>query len=82
MIADSYTNSRQPYSYTMATLTEHYGQPHQLALRRIAELMEAPNIRTNDTGAFKKFALQMRALVGMLDQLMIVATSSCSVGHM
>ena len=69
LIADSYTNSRQPYSDTMATLTEHYGQPHQLALRRIAELMEASSIRTNDAGAFKKFALRVRALVGMLDQL-------------
>lgn len=69
LIADSYTNSRQPYSDTMASLTEHYGQPHQMALRRIAELMEAPSVRTNDTSAFKRFALRVRALVGMLDQL-------------
>ncbi|XP_048865547.1 uncharacterized protein LOC125739453 isoform X1 [Brienomyrus brachyistius] len=69
LIADSYMNSKQPYSNTMASLTEHYGQPHQLALRRIAELMDAPNIRSSDASGFKKFALRVRALVGMLDQL-------------
>lgn len=69
LIADSYTNSTQPYTDTMASLTEHYGQPHQLALRRIADLMEAPNIRSQDITAFKGFALRVRALVGMLAQL-------------
>ena len=69
LIADSYTNSATPYTDTMASLTEHYGQPHQLALRRIADLMEAPSIRSHDTAAFKSFALRVRALVGMLDQL-------------
>ncbi|KAL2093214.1 hypothetical protein ACEWY4_010526 [Coilia grayii] len=69
LIADSYTNSPQPYTDTMASLIEHYGQPHQLALRRIADLMEAPNIRSHDAAAFKRFALRVRALVGMLDQL-------------
>ncbi|XP_038160417.1 uncharacterized protein LOC119796094 [Cyprinodon tularosa] len=69
LIADSYMNSSQPYTDTMASLTVHYGQPHQLALRRIAELMEAPSIRSHDAAAFKRFALRVRALVGMLDKL-------------
>ncbi|XP_056324239.1 uncharacterized protein LOC130237344 [Danio aesculapii] len=69
LIADSYSNSPYPYSYTMQSLTEHYGQPHQLALQRIAELMEGPNMRSGDTQAFRRFALRVRALVGMLDQL-------------
>ena len=69
LIADSYSNSRYPYSDTMASLSAHYGQPHQLALQRIAELMDGPTIRSGDTAGFRKFALHIRALVGMLDQL-------------
>lgn len=69
LIADSYTNSSHPYSDTMASLAEQYGQPHQLALRRIAELMEEPTIRSHDASGFRRFALKVRALVGMLDQL-------------
>ncbi|XP_048030334.1 uncharacterized protein LOC125279307 [Megalobrama amblycephala] len=69
LIADSYSNSRYPYSHTMQALTELYGQPHQLALKRIAVLMDGPSIRSGDTRAFRLFALKVRALVGMLDQL-------------
>ena len=69
LIADSYTNSAQPYTNTMASLTERYGQPHQLALRKIADLMESPNISRGDTTGFKRFALRVRALVGLLEQL-------------
>jgi len=69
LIADSYSNSLFPYSDTMVSLTKHYGQPHQLSLQRIAELMEEPAIRADDTVAFRRFALRVRALVGMLEQL-------------
>lgn len=53
----------------MKELKEMYGQPQQLALKRISNLMDGPNIRTGDTRAFKSFALKVRALVGMLHQL-------------
>lgn len=33
----------------MDALNEQYGQPHQLALKRIAQFMEAPNIKSEDT---------------------------------
>ncbi|XP_013856692.1 uncharacterized protein LOC106512669, partial [Austrofundulus limnaeus] len=69
LIADSYSNSVSPYSDTMAALTAQYGQPHQLTLKRIAELMDGANVRDNDTASFRRFALKVRALVGMLDQL-------------
>lgn len=69
LIADSYSNSRYPYTHTMQALTELYGQPHQLALQRIAVMMDGPSIRSGDTRAFRLFALKVRALVGMLDQL-------------
>lgn len=69
LIADSYSNSPFPYSDTMASLTKQYGQPHQLLLQRIAELMEEPAIRAGDTVTFRRFALRVRALVGMLEQL-------------
>ena len=69
LVADSYCNSRYPYSDTMAALNKQYGQPHQLALQRIAELMDGPNIASGDIKAFRLFALRVRSLVGLLEQL-------------
>ncbi|KAJ8017149.1 hypothetical protein DPEC_G00014760 [Dallia pectoralis] len=69
LIADSYLNSPVPYSDTMAALTERFGQPHQIALRRISTVMDSPDIRRGDVAAFDRFALQVRSLVGMLQTL-------------
>ncbi len=52
----------------MEALNQQYGQPHQLALQRIAELMDGPNISQGDVRAFRMFALKVRSLV-MLQQL-------------
>ncbi|KAL0151949.1 hypothetical protein M9458_052756 [Cirrhinus mrigala] len=64
-----YVNSRYPYTNAMRSLTALYGQPHELALQRIAELMNGPKIKSGDIRSFRLYALQVRALVGMLDQL-------------
>lgn len=69
LVADSYSHSRTPFSDTMRALTDMYGQPHQLALQRIGNLMDGPSIRSGDVKSFKAFALRVRALVGMLNQL-------------
>ncbi|KAE8281783.1 hypothetical protein D5F01_LYC19166 [Larimichthys crocea] len=69
LIADSYSNSMYPYSNTMASLTELYGQPHKLALQRINEVMTEPAVKSGYGRGFRLFALKVRALVGMLDQL-------------
>ena len=69
LVADSYTSSRYPYTDTMAALTRMYGQPHQLALQHIAELMDGPEIISGDVKAFHMFALRVRSLVSMLEQL-------------
>lgn len=53
LIADSYINSPFPFSDTMRALTEMYGQPQHLALKRITKLMDGPNIRNGDIRAFK-----------------------------
>lgn len=53
----------------MEALNQQYGQPHQLALQRIAELMDGPNISQGDVRAFRMFALKVRSLVSMLQQL-------------
>ncbi len=45
LIADSYLNSATPYSDTMASLNERFSQPHQLALKRIGQVMDAPDIK-------------------------------------
>ncbi len=69
LIADSYLNSATPYSDTRAALNKRFGQSHQLALKRIAQVMDAPDIKRGDREAFQRFALQIRALVGMLESL-------------
>lgn len=69
LVTDSYCNSKYPYSDIMAALNEQYGQPHQLALQRIAELMDGPNIASGDIKAVRLFVLRVRSLVGLLEQL-------------
>ncbi len=69
LVADSYSNSRFPFTNTMKALNKMYGQPHHLALQRIAELMDGPNIRSGEVKAFRMFGLQVRSLVSMLEQL-------------
>ncbi|CAM4529069.1 unnamed protein product [Leuciscus chuanchicus] len=55
LVADSYSNSDYPFTDTMAALNQQYGQPHQLALQHIK--------------SFRLFALNVRSLVSMLEQL-------------
>ncbi|XP_073721654.1 uncharacterized protein [Misgurnus anguillicaudatus] len=69
LIADSFLNSLYPYTDTMAALTEKFGKPHQLALSKIASVMDAPNVRSGDPASFERFALQIQALVGLLKSL-------------
>ncbi len=57
LIADSYINSLTPYTDTMDALDERYGQPHLLALKRVAHVMDLPDIRRGDSEAFERFAL-------------------------
>lgn len=69
LIADAYLHSPTPFTDTMKALNDKLGQPHQLALRRIATVMDSPDIRRGDVAAFDKFALQIQSLVGMLKTL-------------
>lgn len=69
MIADAYLNSPTPFTDSMAALHEKFGQPHQLALRRIALVLESPDIKRGDISAFQRFALQVQSLVGLLRTL-------------
>lgn len=69
LIANSYSNNKCPYSDTVALLTEQCGQPHKLDLQRIAEVLDAPTIRNGDVKSFRMFALRVKSLVGMLEEL-------------
>ncbi|XP_035994620.1 uncharacterized protein LOC118563638 [Fundulus heteroclitus] len=69
LIADAYLNSPRPYTETMAALHDKFGQPHQLALKKIASVLDGPEIRRGDTGAFQRFSLQVQSLVGLLQTL-------------
>lgn len=69
VIAESYSNSRHPYTNTMDALNQQYGQPHQLVLHCIVELIKGLRINTRDIKTFQMYALRARSLVGMLRQL-------------
>ncbi|KAL1246489.1 hypothetical protein QQF64_034623 [Cirrhinus molitorella] len=69
LIADSYLHSPTPYRDTMMALNERFGQPHQVALKRIATILNSPDISRNDPLAFEKFSLQVQSLVGLLKTL-------------
>ncbi len=69
LVADSYCNSLRPYTDTMRALITMYGQPLKLVLRNISEVLEGPNIKSGDVKAFSLFALRVRSLVSMLEQL-------------
>ncbi|CAI5686046.1 unnamed protein product [Oreochromis niloticus] len=64
LIADAYLNSTTPFTDTMEALNDKFGQPHQTVLRRIAAMMDSPDIRRGDISAFERFALQIQALKG------------------
>ncbi len=66
MIADPFLNSPTPYTDTMEALTDC---PHQLALNKIAAVMDSPDIQSGDIRSFESFALQVQALVGLLRTL-------------
>ncbi|KAL6469323.1 hypothetical protein MHYP_G00228470 [Metynnis hypsauchen] len=69
LIADSYLHSSTPYTDTILALHERFGQPHQIALQRIAHIMDLPDVQDGHPSAFEKFSLQVQSLVGMLRTL-------------
>lgn len=69
LIADAYLNSSTSYTNTMRALHDKFGQPHQLALKKIASVLEAPEIRHGDSAAFQRFSLQIQSPVGLLKTL-------------
>lgn len=46
---------------TMDSLTELYGQHHQLSLQCITGSMDGPNIKSGETKAFQRFALMVHS---------------------
>lgn len=69
LIADSFINSPRPYTDTMAALTEKFGQPHHKALKRIAAVIDSPEIRRGDIAVFERFYLHAQSLVSILQTL-------------
>lgn len=80
LIADAYLNSPKPYTDTMAALHDKFGQPHQLALRKIASVLDGPEIRRGDTVAFQRFSLQVQSLVGLLQTLGLEGEAELNCG--
>ncbi len=69
MIADANLNSPTHFTDIMSALCDQYGQPHQLALRRIASFLDSPDVRRGDIPVYQRFALQVQSLDGLLRTL-------------
>lgn len=54
-----FINSPRPYRDTMAALTEKFGHPHHVALKKIAAVMDY-EIRRGDIAAFERFSLHVQ----------------------
>lgn len=69
LVAELHRHSRSPYTDTMCTLTKMYAQPHKVAMQRVGELVDGPDVHSGNFQALSLFALRVRSLVGMLEQL-------------
>ncbi|KAL3975387.1 gephyrin [Sarotherodon galilaeus] len=65
-LAISFSYAPDPYTQAMKALDERYGQPRQLALKELRNILELPPIRAGDGRTLDNFALRMQALVGLL----------------
>ncbi|KAL4008256.1 hypothetical protein ACER0C_002108 [Sarotherodon galilaeus] len=68
-LAQAYMHDPLPYTTTLQTLQDKYGQPRQLVQSELGSILNSPQIRVGDPEAFDNFALDVQALVGMLRSL-------------
>lgn len=65
-LALGYSYTANPYTQALHALDERYGQPRQLVLKELKNIMGLPHIRAGDGHALDNFALRVQALVGLL----------------
>ncbi|KAL3999531.1 AP-5 complex subunit zeta-1 [Sarotherodon galilaeus] len=65
----SFSYAPDPYTQAIKALDECYGQPRQLALKELRNILELPPIRAGDGRTLDNFALRVQALVGLLSTM-------------
>lgn len=65
-LASAYSYAQQPFTEALKALDERYGQPRQLALRELKNIMALPPVRPGDGHGLDAFALRVQALIGLL----------------
>ena len=65
-LALAFSYAYQPFTEALRALDERYGQPRQLALKELKNIMALPPVRSGDGHALDAFALRVQALVGLL----------------
>ncbi|KAL3976382.1 hypothetical protein ACER0C_022268 [Sarotherodon galilaeus] len=68
-LAISFSYAPDPYTQAIKALDERYGQPRQLALKELRNILELPPIRAGDGRTLDNFALRVQALVGLLSTI-------------
>lgn len=65
-LALAFSYALNPYTQAIKALDERNGQPRQLALKELRNIMDLPPITVGDGHALDNFALRVQALVGLL----------------
>ncbi|KAL3977711.1 MFS transporter (organic anion transporter) [Sarotherodon galilaeus] len=68
-LALAFSYAPDPYTQAIKALDERYGQPRQLALKELRNILELPPIRAGDGRTLDNFALRVQALVGLLSTM-------------
>ncbi|XP_025760072.1 uncharacterized protein LOC112844660 [Oreochromis niloticus] len=68
-LALAFSYAPDPYTQAIKALDERYGQPRQLALKELKNILELPPIRAGDGQSLDNFALRVQALVGLLSTM-------------
>ncbi|KAL3976614.1 thrombopoietin [Sarotherodon galilaeus] len=68
-LALAFSYAPDPYTQAIKALDERYGQPRQLALKELRNILELPPIRAGDGWTLDNFALRVQALVGLLSTM-------------
>jgi len=68
-LALAFSYASDPYTKAIKALDERYGQPMQLALKELRNIMDLPPIRVGDGHALDNFSLRVQALVGLLNTM-------------
>ncbi len=68
-LGPAFSFAPDPYTQAINALDERYGQPRQLALKELKNVLDLPSIRAGNGYALDNFALHVQAPAGLLSSM-------------